>query len=239
MTEDNDISRLARITSIVTMLKSKRILTATAIAEKFNISVRTVYRDIRELEQSGVPIITIDGKGYSLMDGYTFPPLMFSEAEANALITAEYLIREAKDSSLNKHFEEALTKIKSVFRYNIKEKSELLSDRLFILKNGSGHKTSNSLSDLQLAITSKILTKIEYQKPNDETTSIRTIEPVAIYYSNENWILIAWCRLRDDYRAFRIDRMKKIEFHTATFKDRKFDLREFFASCPDNIFFNP
>ena len=218
------------------MLKSKRILTATDIADKFAISVRTVYRDIRALENSGVPIITIEGKGYSLMDGYTLPPLMFSEAEANALITAEYLIKEAKDTSLTKHFEEALTKIKSIFRYNIKEKSELLSDRMFVLKPGGGNKTSHSLSDLQLAITNNILAKIEYQKPDDTSSTFRTIEPLAIYYSNENWILIAWCRLRGDYRAFRIDRMKQIEFHKATFKDRKFDVREYFSSCPENIF---
>ena len=123
MSEDNEMSRLVRITSIATMLKSKRILTATDIADKFAISIRTVYRDIRALENSGVPIITIEGKGYSLMDGYTLPPLMFSEAEANALITAEYLIKEAKDTSLAKNFEEALTKIKSIFHYNIKKKA--------------------------------------------------------------------------------------------------------------------
>jgi len=239
MSEDNEISRLVRMTSIATMLKSKRVLTATDIANKFNISIRTVYRDIRALENSGIPIITNEGKGYSLMEGYTLPPLMFSQAEANALITAEYLIKEAKDTSLTKHFEEALTKIKAIFRYNIKEKSELLSHRMFVLKNGNGNKTSHSLSDLQLAITGNILTKIEYQKPDDTSSTSRTIEPVAFYYSNENWILIAWCRLRNDYRAFRIDRMKKIEFHTATFKQRKFDLRKYFSFCPDNIFFNP
>ena len=107
---------------------------------------------------------------------------------------------------------------------------------MFVLKHGGGNKTSHSLSDFQLAITSNILTEIEYQKPNDISSTSRAIEPVAIYYSNENWILIAWCRLRNDYRAFRLDRMKKIEFHTATFKDRKFDLQEYFSSCPENIF---
>ncbi len=170
------------------------------------------------------------------MDGYTLPPLMFSEAEANALITAEYLVKEAKDSSLRKNFEEALTKIKAIFRYNIKEKSELLSDRMFVLKPVGGNNASHSLSDLQLAITNNIVTKIEYQKPDNTSSTSRTIEPVAIYYSNENWILIAWCRLRNDYRAFRIDRMKKIEFHTATFRDRKFGLKEYFSCCTENIF---
>ena len=210
------------------MLKSKRILTATEIAEKFDISTRTVYRDIRALENSGIPIVTVEGKGYSLMEGYTLPPLMFSEAEANALVTAEHLIQDVKDTSLAKNFEEALTKIKAVFRYNIKEKSEVLSERMFVWQSVGRAKTSNSLSDLQLAITSNILTKIDYQKLTDEKPIPRTIEPVAIYYSKGNWILIAWCQLRNDYRSFRIDRMKKIEFIKATFKDRGFDFNDYF-----------
>ena len=111
MTGKKEISRLARITSIATMLKSKRILTAADIAKKFDISIRTVYRDIRTLESSGVPVITIDGKGYSIMDGYTLPPLMFTEAEANALITAEHLINKTKDTSLSKHFQDALVRV--------------------------------------------------------------------------------------------------------------------------------
>ena len=80
MTSEKEISRLARITSIATMLKSKRIVTAADIAGKSGISIRTVYRDIRTLESSGVPVITIEGKGYSIMEGYTLPPLMFTEA---------------------------------------------------------------------------------------------------------------------------------------------------------------
>lgn len=92
--------RLARLTAILTQLQSKRMVTAKEIAEKHNVSVRTVYRDIRTLEKSGIPIVIEEGKGYTLMDGYRIPPVMFTQDEANALITAEQLIRKNKDQSL-------------------------------------------------------------------------------------------------------------------------------------------
>jgi len=236
MTGENEISRLARITSIATMLKSKRIVTAADIAGKFGISIRTVYRDIRTLESSGVPIITVEGKGYSIMEGYTLPPLMFTEAEANALITAGHLINKTKDASLAKHFQDALVKIKSVIRSGIKAKSDLLSERILVLGKSNSNTTSNSLSGLQLAITNHTVTKIIYQKPDDSSATSRVIEPQVMCYLNENWILVAWCRLRHDFRAFRIDRMQKIEFQNSTFKSREAGLKKYFAAWPENIF---
>lgn len=226
MPADDKTTRLARLNGIATLLKSKRLLTATQIAEKFDISIRTVYRDIRTLESSGIPVITVDGKGYSLMEGYTLPPLMFTEAEVNALITAEHIISKTKDASLVRHFGDALVKIKSVFRYGMKEKTDVLSSRIMVFNRDSGQ-TSNSLTQLQAAITACTLTQISYQKPTDEAPATRTIEPQALCYGNGNWILIAWCRLRNDYRAFRIDRMHKIDYQPATFKPRDFDLKEY------------
>ena len=96
--------RLSRLTAIVTQLQSKRIVTAREIAEKYNISIRTVYRDIRTLEMSGIPIVTEEGKGYSIMEGYKLPPVMFTEEEANALITAEHVLRNNPDQSLVNSF---------------------------------------------------------------------------------------------------------------------------------------
>lgn len=236
MTEE--IPRLSRITSILTLLKSKRILTAKHIAQKFHISTRTAYRDIRTLEESGVPIITVEGKGFSLMEGYTIPPVTFTESEANALITAEHLINQVEDESVVNNFKEALTKIKAIFRCDIKEKSELLSDRILILKsNGNGNKTSDSLSEIQLAITGFKLVKIKYQKPDSDESTTRVIEPLAIYTANEKWILIAWCRLRKDFRAFRIDRIKECQITEQHFENRNFDIREYFTSCFEKYFY--
>ena len=89
--EEKEKPRLSRLTAIITQLQSKRIVTAKHLAERHNVSIRTIYRDIRALEKSGIPIITEEGKGYSIMEGYHLPPVLFTEDEANALITVEQL----------------------------------------------------------------------------------------------------------------------------------------------------
>lgn len=237
--KEKELTRLSRLTAILTLLKSRRVLNASAISKKFGIGIRTVYRDVRALEQSEIPVITIDGKGYSLMEGYTIPPLMFTESEANALITAEHLLNSSKDESLISNFRNALIKMKAVFRFGIKEKTEFLSNRIIVLQSGSENKTSNTLSEIQLAITASTLVKIKYKSPKSAAITLRTIEPTAIYSAEANWILIAWCRLRRGYRAFRIDRIANIEFTESTFLSRAFDIRTYFASCPDKYFLHP
>src|SRR5580698_9183823 len=101
---DKHIKRLSRLTAILIQLQTKRLLTSTALAERFSVSIRTIYRDIKVLEQAGVPILTEEGKGYSLMEGYRIPPVMFTENEANALITVEQLVLKNRDSSLIKEY---------------------------------------------------------------------------------------------------------------------------------------
>ena len=113
--------RLSRLTAIITQLQSKNIITASYLAEKYNVSIRTIYRDKRTLEKSGIPIITEEGKGYTLMQGYQLPPIMFTENEANALITAQQLILKNKDKSFVDNYSDAIVKIKSVLKYSQKE----------------------------------------------------------------------------------------------------------------------
>ena len=114
------MSQLSRLISILTLLRSKGVLTATELSEKFEVSVRTIYRDIRKLEESGVPVITIDGRGYTLLEGYNVAPVQFTEKQANALITAQHLVNQTHDASFMEHFDEAMVKIKSVFRFKKK-----------------------------------------------------------------------------------------------------------------------
>ena len=224
------MSQLARLISILTLLKSKRLLNATELAQKYEVSVRTIYRDIRKLEDAGVPIVTIEGRGYSLMDGYTVAPVQFTEKQANALITAEHLINQSKDQSFINDFNEAMTKIKSVFRTSIQEKSEQLSDKIFVFQKDYEALDSNALSELQLAIVNFNLVEINYQKLNQNALTFRTIEPCAIYSTENKWILIAWCHLRSDYRAFRVDRIRHFKILSKTFEDRHFNLLEHFRN---------
>lgn len=224
---DNDTKRLSRLTAILTQLQTKRLLTANELAEKFSISKRTIYRDIKALEQSGVPILTEEGKGYSLMEGYRIPPVMFSENEANALITAEQLVLKNRDESFVRYYSSAINKIKSVLRNNTKDKANLLSERILSAQNWESNRTSNNLSVLQLALTNFNLVKIKYYSPDNEQTTQRTIEPFAIYTTQENWLLIAFCRLRNDYRAFRLDRIQSLMVQYDTFEPHKITFEEY------------
>lgn len=223
---DNDVKRLSRLTAILIQLQTKRLLTATQLADKFSVSIRTIYRDIRALEQAGVPIITEDGKGYTLMEGYRVPPVMFTEAQANALITAEQLVLKNKDASFIKDYSEAIEKVKAVLRYSQKEKVNLLSERTRFNQNLNRERNSNNLSDLQFALTNFRLTKIEYTNEQNKTTT-RHIEPFALL-STENWLLVAYCRLRKEFRFFRLNRIKKLEVLPDKFEPHRMTLQEYF-----------
>jgi len=222
------MNRLSRLTSILTQLQAKRLVTATELSKKYDVSIRTIYRDIRSLEESGIPIFTEEGKGYSLVEGYTLPPVMFTEEEANALITGYSMVSRNKDASLVENYKDAIDKIKSVLRHNQKGKAELLSKRVAFIHNLSQITTSNILSSVQIAITSLRLVDINYISLYKNEESSRLVEPLAIYHTQGNWILIAWCRLRKDYREFRLDRIQSVKMKGENFQDRKFDLMTYF-----------
>ena len=228
--QENTTKRLSRLTAILTQLQAKRLITAKMLADKFGVNIRTIYRDIRALEDAGVPIVVEEGKGYKLMEDYRVPPVMFTESEAYALITAEQLILKNKDISFAKEYSEAITKIKSVLRNSTKEKADLLSERILFRQNINNDKTSGYLSVLQGAITNFNILKLTYTSENNETTQ-RNIEPFAMYNTQENWLLIAFCRLRKDFRAFRLDRIQKLEVLTDKFEPHNMTLQEYFEMC--------
>lgn len=222
--------RIARLTQILTQLQSKRLLTARELAEKYKVSTRTIYRDIRTLESSGVPIVTEEGKGYSLIEGYQLPPVMFSEEEANALITAEQLMLKNKDASLVENYSNAITKIKAVLQYSQKDKADLLSQRIVFRANVAEEQTSSFLTQIQSAITNFHLLQIDYLSLEHRFTQ-RTVEPFALYSTNENWLLIAYCRLRNEFRVFRLDCMQKITNTYTVFEAHQITLQEYFEIC--------
>jgi len=233
-----DKPRLARLTAILTQLQSRRLITAKDIAEKHNVSIRTVYRDIRTLEKSGVPIITEEGKGYSIMHGYTLPPVMFTEEEANALITAQQLIDKNKDRSLVDHYENAVLKVKSILKYGAREKAELLASRIQIRAHSEDQHTSSFLIELQSAITNYNVTKIKYLSLQGELSQ-REIEPFALYTAQNNWVLIAFCRMRDDFRAFRLDCIKELKVRESQFEPHKITLQQYFDQCREKYLNTP
>ena len=231
--EEKEKPRLSRLTAILTQLQSKRIITAKQLAEKHDVSIRTIYRDIRTLEKSGIPIVTEEGKGYSIMEGYHLPPVLFTEEEANALITIEQLAIKNKDASLVKNTASAIEKIKAILRYSQKGNADLLADRIYFSGNNSEVKTSNNLMQIQTAITQHKVVSIDYLS-SENKRSKRNIEPFAIYSIHGDFLLIAFCRSRNDFRHFRIDFIENLVTKNESFSPYNMTIKEYFEKYVKN-----
>jgi len=206
------MTRFDRITAILIQLQSKKIVTAQEIADRFEISLRTVYRDIRSLEEAGVPIVSEAGVGYSMMEGYRLPPVVFSKEEALSFITAEKLMDRFSDYSINKDYQSALFKVKAVLRNSEKESIERVGGRITVLPNSYvPDVNSTPLGKIMAGIESRTALSIKYLANHSLELSSRIVEPVGVFHQGQHWHMIAYCRLRKDYRDFRLDRIQKIE----------------------------
>lgn len=224
---ENDTKRLSRLTAILIQLQTRNLVTARSLAEKFDVNVRTIYRDIRALESAGVPVLTDEGKGYMLMEGYKIPPVMFSESQANALILVEQLVLRNKDSSLIRDYTDAVDKVKAVLRRSERDKANLLAERTRFEQNVNRERNSDNISKLQNALTNFFLVKVQYRNGQDQV-STREIEPFALISTTENWLLIAWCRLRKSFRYFRLDRIVSMQVSDVRFEKHNMTLQQFF-----------
>lgn len=204
-----DTKRFNRLTAILVQLQSKRIVKASDIAERFQVSLRTVYRDIKALEQAGIPLYGEPSKGYSIMEGYRIPPVMFTEEEALSLITAEKIMDRFTDNTSAQQYKAAMYKIRAVLRYKEKERIEAIEDSIQVLSIHDTPHTGNELhlQHLLKSIADKQVIEIGYTKVDSTTYSNRLLEPIGIYYLGNHWYLVAYCKLRHDYRTFRTDRI--------------------------------
>lgn len=224
------MNRLTRISSILIQLQSKNVVTAKEIAENFEISLRTVYRDIKTIQDAGVPVGSKNGVGYFIVDGYRLPPISLTEEEANALIVSENFINKQGDKSLSKNFNSLLTKIKATLKNFQQEKVELLASRTFSFNKGEIVE-SNWLSTIQKNISNKTTLEIVYNSLYKEEMTTRKIEPLAVYFTNNSWVLIAFCQLRESLREFRLDRIPSLTITNTPFKANiDFDLKKYCES---------
>lgn len=221
------MNRFDRITAILIQLQSKKVVKAQDLADRFDISLRTVYRDIRTLEEAGVPLYGEAGVGYSIVDGYRLPPVMFTRDEAMAFITAEKLMEKFTDQSLQTNFSSAMYKIKSVLRSDEKDLLENL-DGMIQVKDPKPHQkpSSNILDTILKAIAEKKVVEMEYRAFGNEQNSNRLLEPIGIFHEHENWYTIGYCHLRQSYRQFRIDRVIAIKITNQDQEERS-TLKEF------------
>jgi predicted DNA-binding transcriptional regulator YafY len=213
------MNRIDRLHAILTHLQSKRKVTAQEMADRFNISLRTVYRDVKALDESGVPVIGEAGSGYTIMEGYRLPPVMFTQEEASALLLGAKLAEQFTDGSVKRHFHAALFKIKAVLRSPDKEYVDSLTEHIQILSRYSPDSDSpqQHLSQLQQAVVHKNIVQIQYRSNLKEEVTRRRVEPIGLLHYGSAWHLIGWCHLRNDYRDFRLTRMLGVTLEDARF----------------------
>ena len=222
------MTRLDRLTAILIHLQTKRVVRAQELAKRFGISLRTVYRDVRSLEEAGVPIGAEAGVGYFLTD-YHLPPVMFTNAEASALMMGGKLIEKWTDESVQTEFDSALFKIKSVLKRPDQEHLDDLEAHINVAK--PAHRkphASGLLNSLQHAIARRHVLAIHYHSQYNDTETQREVEPVGLYHAHMAWHLIAYCRIRQDYRDFRVDRIRQLTDTEQSFSRRdRLSLQEY------------
>lgn len=208
------MNRIDRLTAILVQLQSKKVVKAQEIADRFDISLRTVYRDVRALEEGGVPIGAEAGTGYFLLDGYHLPPVMFTQEEANALVLGAKLIEGQSDHSIEKNFSEAMLKIKSVLKSQEKDELEKLESQIMVRhipKVESEDFPNNFLSTIQQALIDHSVLGFRYYANHSGSFSSREVEPLGLIFYGNHWHLLAYCQLRKAPRDFRVDRIVKLE----------------------------
>ena len=210
---DETPKRFDRIVAILIQLQSKKIVKAQELADRFDCSLRTIYRDIRTLEASGVPIYSEAGVGYALMEGYRLPPVMFTREEVSSFIAAEKLMQKFTDPSLGNHYASAMYKLKSVLRSNDKDWLSNIESRV-VMQTAEpmfNDNSPNTLAVLFESIAEKKQILLSYKTFDKEEVTQRNIEPVGVFHDHNNWYFLGYCHLRKDYRQFRTDRIQAIK----------------------------
>ncbi len=222
------MNRIDRLTAIILMLQSHRVVTADKMSAHFAISLRTVYRDIAALGEAGVPIIAEAGVGYSLMRSYNVPPIMFTEAETAALFMSGEITEQFGDDSLKKNLEGALLKVRAALPERHKNYLSQLGNRMKIWSRANGFQSEQSLMPVQEAVVRRRCITIEYNSGGRGDITKRTVEALGLVFYGQQWHLIAWCRLREAMRDFRLDRMQSWEILPETFfRHKDFSLSDF------------
>ncbi len=225
------MNRTDRLIAMVLLLHSRKITRARDMAEHFGIAIRTVYRDMKALNEAGVPIAAESGEGYSLLPGYHLPPVMFTREEAVSLYLGAELTRHLTDASLTSHTDSALMKILAVLPDDQRAHLEKLKDRTHITTRAASIRDGfrdDTLSSIQDALVRRRVLSMDYYSTERDATTERRVEPLGLVFYANYWHLIAYCRLRKDIRDFRTDRVKRIFISDEKFDPPKdFSLKEY------------
>jgi len=220
--------RADRLFQIVQFLRDGRLTTAAKLADKLEVSERTIYRDIADLIGTGVPIDGEAGVGYIMRAGYDVPPLMFTRAEIVALTAGARLIRAWGGTAMAEAAEEALVKIRAVLPEDARNSAAKVQVHAFQMPTLDAA-TRTRLDLLERAIETQTRLSIAYAT-EDGTTSTRSVRPLGLWFWGKVWTLVAWCELREDFRMFRADRITNTTAQNTFKEERGKRLTEFYAS---------
>jgi predicted DNA-binding transcriptional regulator YafY len=208
--------RADRLFQIVQLLRGKPVVTAAELAAALEVSLRTIYRDMDDLSASGVPLRAEAGVGYALEPGYELPPLMFNREELEALVTGARLVGAWGDPELKRAVDSALAKIELVLPRRLR--GQPVEPGLYAPDFFIQDAIWAPMPALRQALREKRKFRLAYADAEGRTSE-RVLRPLAVYYWGRAWTLAAWCELRDDFRHFRLDRMRDWELLPERYAD--------------------
>ncbi|MFO0724134.1 MAG: YafY family protein [Myxococcota bacterium] len=197
--------RADRLFQIVQALRKRKATTARQLAERLEVSERTIYRDVQDLISSGVPIQGEAGVGYALDRSFDLPPLMFDEDEIEALVLGARVVKSWADPTLAKAADSALAKVEAALPKLLKDRIE--GAALFALNFRSRTEVNEKLTGLRGAIRTRKKVELDYEDRHGQP-SLRRVHPLGLFYWGQTWSLGAWCEMRQGFREFRLDRMR-------------------------------
>lgn len=200
-----------RLFALVLHLQQHRRTQAQALAQAFEVSERTIYRDIVALNEAGVPIVSVPGQGYELMGGYYLPPLVFTAAEAAALMLGAHMLRAASADPTTHQVEGAIRKLTVALPSGTREAVERQTNLIsFLPARAPFNPAHPHLQMIQTAIEGRRVLRVTYHSFSRDERSIRDVEPDRLWYDVNAWYLEGYCRWRGGLRAFRLDRMEAL-----------------------------
>jgi predicted DNA-binding transcriptional regulator YafY len=220
--------RADRLFRIVQLLRRRRMTTARRLADDLEVSERTVYRDVADLIGSGVPIRGEAGVGYEIERQFNLPPLMFTDDELEALVLGARVVESWTDETLAQAARQVVAKVEAILPEPLRER--LNAAPLFAPGFHVPAESARELSTLRQAVRERRKIVIEYVD-REGAPSNRLIRPLGLFFWGASWTVAAWCELRDDFRAFRLDRVQRLWVTDETFgDDRGRTLEDFFVS---------
>jgi len=201
------VRRADRLFRIVQRLRRRGVVTARALAEDLSVSERTIYRDIRDLELSGVPILGEAGVGYALPRGYDLPPLMFTQDEIEALVLGARVVQSWADPALRAAAGDVLAKVEAVLPSALRDR--LSGTSLFAPHVHVPRAVAQGLGELRTALRDRRKIRFRYLDKGG-AASERTVWPLGLFFWGKTWSVAGYCELREDFRNFRADRVSEL-----------------------------